>query len=88
MNIKNLNIKLGKLHTATFNGHGIDEKIQFVPVGLYVSEEGEFSIVVKNGEVISLKNNSKKKFSIEDFVYTGVFTNRNIKNIAVSSEKI
>lgn len=88
MNIKNLNISLGKPHTAIFNGHGIDEKIQFIPVGLYLNDEGEFSIVVKNGEVVSLKNNNPVKFSVEDFVYNGVFTNKNIKSISESYETI
>jgi hypothetical protein len=88
MNLKNLNITLGKKYNAIFNGYGNDEKIQFIPVGLYTNDEGEFSIVVKDDEVISLKNNNQKKFCIEDFVHTGVFTNKNIKSIAEAHEAI
>ena len=83
MNIKNFKISLGKPHYAIFNGYGIDEKIQFVPVGLYADyETGEFSIVVKDNEVYSTKNGKQRKFCIEDFVHTGVLSHKNIKSIS------
>lgn len=88
MNVKELKIKLGEVCNGVFTGHGIDESIQFTPVALYLDPaENEFSILVKDETVYSIKQNKKTKFTIYDFVSQGVLTNKNIKNLVQHDNK-
>jgi hypothetical protein len=80
--MKENNITTGKRYTAVFNKFNLDEQIEFIPVGIYSDpENGEYSIVVKNEEVTSIKNGKRNTFSINHFTPMGVLSNKDIKHL-------